>query len=154
MIVGLEGVKRADAASLILARLFQVSGEFAKSGVVVDRTEGVPIALVRFLGNLAAAVHIGHTTPHDAPLQVILRAAFCGPESLENLYVLSEGFDAKQVAQRGAGFAITLQGIAVNAVFDPASAGTAFEIGRQFPPVVAGNLSGNVDAVTQKLQHI
>ena len=80
--------------------MFQVSGEFAKSGAVVDRTEGVPIALVRFLGNLAAAVHIGHTTPHDAPLQVILRTAFGGPESLENLDVLGEGFDAEQIAQR------------------------------------------------------
>ena len=119
MIVGLEGMKGADAASLILARLFQVSGEFAKSGAVIDRTEGVPIALVGFLGNLAPAVHIGYTTPHDAPLQVILRAALCGPESFENLYVLGESLDAKQIAQRGAGFAVTLQRIAVHAVFDP-----------------------------------
>jgi hypothetical protein len=56
MIAGLEEVKRADAASLIRARLLRVSGEFAKSGAVVHRTEGVPIALVGFLGNLAAPI--------------------------------------------------------------------------------------------------
>ena len=36
MIVGLEGVPRANAASPDTGRLFQVSGEFAKSGAVVD----------------------------------------------------------------------------------------------------------------------
>src|SRR5712691_11034947 len=114
MIVGLEEVECADTPSLILTRLLQRSGEFAESGAVVNRTEGVPIALIRFLGDLAAAVHIGYTAPHDPPLQVVLGTAFCGPVGFENLRVWGQGFDAKQVAQRGAGFAITLQGIAVN----------------------------------------
>ena len=152
MIVGLEQVKRADTAALILARLFQVSGEFAKSGAVVYRAESIPIALVGFLGDLAAAVQIGHTPPHDPPSQVLLGAAFCLPVRFENSHVLSKRFDAKQVAYRSGGFAISLQGIAVDAVFDPVSAGSAFEIGGQFSVVVAWNLSGNVDPVTQKLQ--
>src|ERR1022692_1162288 len=143
-----------DAPALILARLLQSSGEFAEAGAVVHRTEGIPITLIGFLRNFSAPVHVGHAAPHSAPLQVVLRAAFCGPVGFEHFYVLGEGLDAKQVAHGSAGFAVTLQGIAVDTVFDPVPAGAAFEIGRQFPRVVAGNLSGNVDSVTQKLQHI
>ncbi len=68
MVIGLEEAQRADTPSLTLARSLQISGEFAEPGAVVHRTEGVPIALVGFLGNLAAAVHIRHATPHRPPL--------------------------------------------------------------------------------------
>src|ERR1035441_7587545 len=124
MIAGLEEVQRADTPSLILARLLQSSGEFAEPGAVVHRTEGVAVTLIGFLRNLGTAVQIGHATPHSPPLQVVLRAPFVGSVDFENLHVLSQGFDAEQVAHRGAGFAITLQGIAVNAVFDPVAGRT------------------------------
>ena len=154
MLVGLKEVQRADPPSLILAGLLQSSGEFAEPRAVVYRTECVPVTLIGLLRNLGAAVHIGHATSHSPPPQVVVRAAFVGSVDFENLRVLREGFDAKQVAHRGTGFAVTLQRIAVNAVLDPVAAGAAFEVGRQFSLVVARNLSGNVDTVAQKLQHI
>src|ERR1035438_3919967 len=89
------------------------------------RTEGIPITLIGFLRNFSAPVHVGHAAPHSAPLQVVLRAAFCGPVGFEHFYVLGEGLDAKQVAHGSAGFAVTLQGIAVDTVFDPVPAGAA-----------------------------
>src|ERR1039458_1291790 len=97
MVVGLEEVKRTDAPALILARLLQSSGEFAEAGAVVHRTEGIPITLIGFLRNFSAPVHVGHAAPHSAPLQVVLRAAFCGPVGFEHFYVLGEGLFAKQV---------------------------------------------------------
>src|ERR1022692_888474 len=132
MIVGRENVKRTNTALLVLARLLQSSGEFAEPGAVVHGTEGVPVTLIGFLRNLGSAVHIGDATPHSPPLQVILRAAFVGSVDFENLHVLSKGFDAEQVAHWGASFAVTLQGIAVNAVFDQVAAGATLEVGRQF----------------------
>ena len=116
IVVGLEEVKRADTPSLILARLFQVSGEFVKSGAVVNRTEGVPITLIGFLETSQRRC-ISATPRRMIRHQVILRAAFRGPVGFEDFRVLGERFDAKQVAPRGAGFAVTFQGIAVNAVF-------------------------------------
>src|ERR1017187_2102310 len=106
MVVGLEEVYRTDAPALILARLLQSSGEFAEAGAVVHRTEGIPITLIGFLRNFSAPVHVGH------------RASFCAPVGFEHFYVLGEGLDAKQVAHGSAGFAVTLQGIAVDTVFD------------------------------------
>src|SRR5712671_4650377 len=106
MIVGLEEVKSPDTPPLILARLLQSSSEFAKPGAVVYRTEGVPITFIGSLGNLGAPVQIGYATPHLAPLQTAFGIAFIGPVGFENLHVLREGFDPKDIPYRGAGFAV------------------------------------------------